>query len=85
MLTFTGLSLFLGLLVLELAVVQQTTHRWYGGRSNFDKVELALARDFQGLLNGNYAQPDALIVDYQDFPGSNAFVDSKFSGYREDS
>jgi len=75
-------SFFLGLLVLELAIVEQAAYRRVGVRRDLDEVKVVLSRHFERLKNRD--NPDALSVcsDQQDFPGPDALVNSKlFFGY----
>ena len=75
-LAFAGLALLLGLLVLELAVVEQAADRGHGVRRNFYEVEVGFARHFQGLWERDGTEPVSFIVDEEDFSGSDAVVDS---------
>jgi hypothetical protein len=76
-----GLPLLFGLLVLELAIIEQPTDGRNSRWRYFDKVQLAFSRYFERLRDGHDAQPHTLIVNDEDFSGPDAVVNSKFSGY----
>lgn len=82
MLCLASFALFLCLLVFELSVVQKAADWRDRGGCYFNEVELAFARQIQGLLDRHGTQTVAFIVDYKDLTGPDPVVDSKFSGYR---
>jgi hypothetical protein len=76
------LPFLLRLLVLELAVIKDAADGWVGVRRHLDEVEATLARHLECLVYGSYAEFVALIVDDENFPDANAFVDAEISGYK---
>jgi hypothetical protein len=76
-----GLPLLLGLFVLELAVVEDAADGRVGVGGDFDEVEAGVAGHGERFVDGRDAQLVALIVDDEDFPDANPFVDAEFSGY----
>jgi hypothetical protein len=80
-LALAGFAFLFRLLVLEFAVVQQAADRRHGRWGNFHKVKVGFAGKLKGLGCEHDAELLAGPVDKQDFPGSDAVVDSEFSGY----
>jgi hypothetical protein len=76
MLRLTRFALLLGLFVLELPVIKEAANGRDSGRGNLDKIQIAFARDFKGLLDAHSAQSDALVIDYKDLAGPDTVVDS---------
>jgi hypothetical protein len=74
---FSGLAFFLGPFVNELSEVHYTTYGWFGVRRDLDQVELGVAGNLQGFLDGH--NPDVITCgpDQADFRDSDAFIYSK--------
>ena len=70
-------SLFLTLCLFksEFAVIHNTTNRWNGIGSDFNKVEICFLGLFECLCCWHYANLIALFVNQSDFLISDLFID----------
>ncbi len=75
-LMFLGLALFLLLLVQELSVVHNPAYGRLRRRRNLYQIQVAFAGHFQRFVGRQDADLFAFIVNYADFPGTNALVDA---------
>jgi hypothetical protein len=64
------------LLVEELPVVLDAADGRNGGGRDFDEIQAALARDFQGLEGRQNAELLPFFVDYADLAGADPVVDA---------
>jgi hypothetical protein len=74
------LALLLRLLVLELAVVEDAADGRVGVRRDLDEVQALFAGHLERLLDGDDTEFLTLVVDDEDFPDTNPFVDAKVFG-----
>ncbi|BBX92257.1 hypothetical protein MBOE_39060 [Mycolicibacterium boenickei] len=79
LLVFARLALLECRLVLELAVVHDLADRWSGIRSYFDKVEIGIRGDAEGVFDAHNAYLLATWSDQADFWYTNALVDAGLS------
>ena len=70
------LVLFLVLLILELAVVENTAHRWLGLGGDLDQVELRLLREANRLVDRHDADLLTSSADQTDLRGADLAIDS---------
>jgi hypothetical protein len=75
------LALSPGLLVLELAVVEDATDGRSDVGSDLHEVRILLARNLQGAIHGHNAQFFAVRSDYENLWGSYSLVDTEFANY----
>lgn len=80
-LLFAGASLALCLIVLVLAVIKEAANGRYRVRSDFDEVEIPLARGVQRLGERQNAQALPVLTNDEDFVGANALVPANLAGY----
>ncbi len=81
LLVLVGVALLLGLLVLELAVVEEAADGGVGVGGDLDEVEAAVLGELEGLVEGEDAAFLALVVDEEDLADADAFVDAEIAGY----
>ena len=79
LLVLARLARLLSRLVLELAVVHDLADRWFGVRGYFDKVEIGVRGDAEGVFDAHDAYLLATWSDQADFRYSNALVDAGLS------
>jgi hypothetical protein len=80
-LVLAGLSFFSCLLVLVLAVVEDTANRGLGVGCYLHEVQVALIRSLKGLLNRQDAQSLSILGYDENFRSANALVDAEFADY----
>src|SRR5262249_33743310 len=81
LLVLVRLSLFLRLLVLELAVIKDAADRGVRVRRDLDEIEACVARHFERLLDGDDADLLPLVIDDQDFADADTIIDAELAGY----
>jgi hypothetical protein len=66
-----GFSLLylLGLLVLELTVIEDTAHRWLSLRRNLNQIQFLLSRQVEGIGYGYFAMIDTVSINKKN-PGN---------------
>ncbi len=79
LLVLARLARLLSRLVLELAVVHDLANRRFGIWSYFDKVEIGIRGDAEGVFDAHNAYLLATWSDQTDFRYSNALVDAGLS------
>ncbi len=79
LLVLARLARLLSRLVLELAVVHDLADRRLGVRGYFDKVEIGIRGDAEGVFDAHDAYLLATWSDQADFRYSNALVDAGLS------
>src|SRR6185437_3769659 len=79
LLILARLACLLSRLVLELAVVHDLADRRLGVRGYFDKVEIGIRSDAEGVFDTHNAYLLATWSDQADFRDSNALVDAGLS------
>ena len=77
-LCFLGLTFFFGAFINELAVIDYAADRRIGIRRDFDKVQLGVACDLQGLTYGYNSNVPAIRPDQADLRDADALIYSKF-------
>ena len=77
--SFARLARLLSRLVFELAVVHDLANRRFGVRGYFDKVEIGIRGDAEGVFDAHDAYLLATWSDKADFRDSNALVDTGLS------
>src|SRR3954464_8922445 len=79
LLILARLACLLSRLVLELAVVHDLADRRFGVRRYFDKVEIGIRGDAEGVFDAHNANLLATWSDQADFRYSNALIDAGLS------
>ncbi|BBY92239.1 hypothetical protein MGALJ_19080 [Mycobacterium gallinarum] len=79
LLVLARLACLLGRLVFELAVVHDLANRWFGVRGYFDKVEIGIRGDAEGVFDAHNAYLLAAWSDETDFRYADALVDAGLS------
>ncbi|GAA2423204.1 hypothetical protein GCM10009856_36790 [Mycolicibacterium llatzerense] len=79
LLVLARLALLQSRLVLELAVVHDLADRRLGAWRNFDKVEIGVCGDAEGIFDAHDAYLFAVRSDQPNFRYSNALVDACLS------
>ena len=74
-----GFLLTASLLVLELAIVEQTRDRWRGHRSDLDQIVASLLREPEGIRSGHHARLVSLFIHDPDLRDADHLVDSQLS------
>lgn len=75
-------ALFLLLLKLVPTVVEETTDRRDSRGGNFDEIQIALAGEPQGLVEGKNTKLLAILTDDSDVAGTDTFVDAEILANR---
>ena len=75
-LVLLGFLFLLGLLVTELAVIDQFTNRRIGVRSDFDEIHAAVAPERDGITEGHHPQLTAFGVDDTDLAGTDFAINA---------
>ncbi|BBX83093.1 hypothetical protein MAUB_09660 [Mycolicibacterium aubagnense] len=79
LLVLARLALLESRLVLELAVVHDLANRRLGAWRNFDKVEIGVCGDAEGIFDAHDAYLFTVRSDQPNFRYSNALVDACLS------
>ena len=79
LLVLARLARLLRRLILELAVVHDLADRWSGVWRNFDKVEIGIRGDAEGIFDTHDAYLLPSWADQTDFRYADAFVDAGLS------
>jgi hypothetical protein len=79
LLILARLACLLSRLVFELAVVHDLANRRFGVRGYFDKVEIGIRGDAEGVFDAHNAYLLATWSDETNFRDSNALVDTGLS------
>jgi hypothetical protein len=72
------LAVFLGPLINELSKIHDTADGRGGIGGDFHKVQLGVARNLQGLPDGNNTDVSTIWADQSDFRDADALINSKF-------
>jgi hypothetical protein len=79
LLVLSRLSRLLGRLVLVFSVVHDLADRWSGVRGYFDKIEIGIRGDAEGVFDAHDAYLLATWSDQTDFRYADALVDTGLS------